>query len=62
MEQVIPITIAQDDIPEIDEQFQVELNNPMGGAILGTFNQSMLLVASLTVSKQVNFYYSCGYY
>jgi len=50
MEQVIPITIAQDDVPEIDEQFQVELSNPMGGAILGTFNQSNLLAASLTAS------------
>jgi len=50
MEQVIYITIAQDDLPEVDEQFQVELNNPMGGAILGTFNQSMLLATNLKVS------------
>jgi len=44
MEQVIPITIAQDDLPEVDEQFQVELFNPMGGATLGAFNQSTLLM------------------
>ena len=62
MEQVIPIRIGQDDIPEIDEQFQVELNNPMGGATLGTFNQSMSLVASLKPFKNMNFSCSCGYY
>ena len=40
-EQVIPITILQDDIPETDELFLVQLNSLTGGAILGDFNTSM---------------------
>lgn len=40
-EQVIPINITQDDTPETDEQFQVQLSNPTGGATLGSFSTSM---------------------
>ena len=40
-EQVIPITITQDDIPETDEYFQVQLISPTSEAILGSFNTSM---------------------
>ena len=36
----IPITIINDNQPEVDEMFCVRLSLPEGGALLGNINQS----------------------